>query len=278
MLSPLIVLTIVVPLLLGLVAGLVGLRLARTSWGAWLVAAIIVAIIYVLLEGIPPLPPISSKHKLGLVLGAMIVLAPVVSGLKRTRLLLSAAALLAGIAWIGSNKLFAAGAWPDSIWLLPLIAILSFGIGARGKERTTPDNLFAARLATLLSAMAGAAVALIGGFVGLGQLMGALAAAIGGTLIIAYAALLLGKPQWLESEPDTSNWMLGAVLSAMILITACFAPSPDPIALCLVALTLSAPRLLPTLSGIKSTLKPFAFGLAAALPALAATSAAYWNS
>ena len=276
--SPLIVMTVVVPLLLGLAAGLANLGLSRSIWGGWLVAAIVVVVIYFLLEGVPPVPPVASKQKLGLVIGAMIVLAPLVGRLKNLRLPLSALVLLVGIAWIGSNKLFAAAAWPNALWLLPLVAILAIAIGAPGKQRATPDDLFASRLAILLSAIAGAVVALIGGFVGLGQLMGALAAATGGTLIVAYAALLLGRQQWLGSQLDAANWLLGAALSAMVLITACFAPSPDPVALYLVALTLLVPRFVPALSGVKPILKPIVFGFAAALPAFAAIAVAYWNS
>jgi hypothetical protein len=276
--SSLVVLTVIVPLLLGLAAGLITLPVARTNWGGWLAVAIVVTIIYALLEGVPPLPPVSSKQKLGLVLGAMVLLAPLVGRWKNARLPLSAVVLVAGIAWIGSNKLLAGAAWPNALWLLPLIAILTIGIGAPGRPRQSPDDVFAGQLGVLMSAIAGAVVALIGGFVGLGQLMGALAAALGGMLIIAYAALLLGKKQWLSDRSETTNWLLGAVLSAMLLITACFAPSPDPIALYLVALTLLAPRLVPALSGLKAILKPFAFGAAAALPAFAAVGVAYWNS
>lgn len=276
--SSLIVLTVIVPLLLGLAAGLTNLLLARTNWGGWLVVAIVVIVIYTLLEGVPPLPPVSSKQKLGLVLAAMILLAPLAGRLKNARLPLSAIVLVAGIAWMGSNKLLAGAAWPNSLWLLPLIAMLTIGIGAPGRKRQSPDEAFAGQLGVLMSAIAGAVVALIGGFVGLGQLMGALAAALGGMLIIAYAALLMGKPQWLSDGSDTTNWLLCAVLSAMLLITACFAPSPDPIALYLVALTLLAPRLVPALSGLKTILKPFTFGAAAALPAIAAVGVAYWNS
>ncbi len=277
--SNLIVLTIVLPLMLGLIAGGIGMSLRRFSWVSWLLAASLVGVLYLLLEGIPPLPPISSKHKLGWLLIAIIVLTPFAQRLARTQLaLLSVIVLGGGLAWMGSNKLLSAAAWPGSLWLVPLALLLAVSVALPDPSRSAPDRLFANRLGLLLSAIAGAAVALIGGFVGLGQLLGSLAAAMGGILVIAYGFVLSGRSQWLDQDLRAANWLLGAALASMVLITACFAPSPDPVALYLVALPPLATRLVPTLGGVRATLKPFIFGFAAAVPALAAIALAYSNS
>ncbi len=277
--SNLIVLTIVLPLMLGLIAGGIGMSLRRFSWVSWLLAASLVGVLYVLLEGIPPLPPISSKHKLGWLLIAIIVLTPFAQRLARTQLaLLSVIVLGGGLAWMGSNKLLAAAAWPGSLWLVPLALLLAVSVALPDPSRSAPDRVFANRLGLLLSAIAGAAVALIGGFVGLGQLLGSLAAAMGGFLIIAYGFVLSGRTQWLDQDLRAAHWLLGSALASMVLITACFAPSPDPVALYLVALPPLATRLVPTLGGVRATLKPFIFGFAAAVPALAAIALAYSNS
>lgn len=277
--SNLIVVTILFPLALGLAAGLSDAALGKLPLVKWIIAAVIVAAVYLLLEGLPPFPPVASKQKLGYLLGAIFIVAPLARRLDRKVVAILTAVLLAtGLLWMGSNKLLTASAWPGAVWLIPLPIILGIGVGFLDTQRSGPDALFAPRLATLSAAIAGAVVALLDGFVGLGQLQGALAAGIGGGLIIAYLPLLRGKLPTLETNFAVPNWLYGAALSTFVVITACFAPSPDPIALYLVALTLFAPHILPALPKIHAALRPILFGPATAIPAAAAIGIAFWHS
>jgi MFS family permease len=276
--SDLIVNTLVLPLGLGLLSGVIALAL-RPGWMGWLLAAVVFAVIYFRLEGLPPLPPVASKHRLGYVLAAIALLAPLLAALPRPgRVAATIVLLLAGGAWIGQTKVLATTAWPGIGLLVPLPVLLGLGVALLSANRPAPDGLFMARLPLLTMAIGGAVIALIGGFVGMGQLSGAIAAAIGGSLIVAYGALLLGRGEALSDALAPAHWLIGAALSAIILITALFAPSPDPLALYVLALTPLASLAMPRLAGRDSRLKPIIFGFIAALPAAAAGLIAYLNS
>lgn len=277
--SDLIVNTVILPLGLGLVAGLVALAAARQRLALWLVALVLVVAIVWRLEGMPPLPPVASKHRLAYALGVLLLLAPLLAALPRPPRILAAMALLASaLAYIGLTKLFAAAAWPAALWLVPLPVLLGAGLGFLETTRPAPDDFYAPRLALLLTAIAGAVIALIGGFVGMGQLLGALAAAIGGTLIVPYAAQLIGRPGPSGAAHGVANILLGGALSAIILIVALFAPSPDPLAMLVLALTPLSVTVMPALAGVDARLRPIVFGFVAALPAAAAVLIAYVTS
>lgn len=277
--SDLIVNTVVLPLGLGLVAGLLALGAGRQRLALWLVALVLVGAVVWRLEGFPPFPPVASKHRLAYALAALMLLAPLVTALPRLpRILAGIALLAAALAYIGMTKLFAAAAWPGALLLLPLPVLLGAGLGLLGTARPAPDDFYAPRLALLLTAIGGAVIALIGGFVGMGQLSGALAAAIGGTLIVAYGAQLAGRPGPSGAAHDAANWLFGAVLAAILIIVTLFAPTPDPVAMLVLALTPLSVTVMPRLVGIDARLRPILFGFVAALPAAAAVLIAYLTS
>lgn len=274
----LIVTTVVVPLAFGLVLGALLSAMQRRVWAGWLLTALVIVAIYGLLEGVPPLPPISSKHKLGYVLVALSVLAVLVARIPgRVRFIAIAAALVAAISWIGSNKLFGASGLQDMWWLLPFALLLAIGSTLSARPIDLSENLSPVRIGLLVAMIASAVVAMIGGFVGMGQMMGALAAATGGTLVVAYALLLARPDRTVAATSPAIELTLGLSLAAMILITACFAPSPDPLAVAVAALP-TLIHLLPLPSRIDLRVKPILSGLACAVPAVAAIAVAYANS
>lgn len=273
--SSLIVITVIVPLVIGLLAGFVQLWRPATLV-QHLLAAVIVVAVFLLLEGVPPLPPISSKHKLAIVAGLFVLAAPLTGRLGTGRLVgLSALLLAASLVWIGSSRLAPAAAWPAAIWLLPLPVLL----GVLGARRTADpvDDYFAPRIGITFSAIAAAGTALLGGFVGMAQLEGALAAAIGGALVVSFIAHLAGRDALPSAIFRPANWLLAMVHSAIVLTVACFAPSISPLALYLAALPMAV-AWMPAPGGMPARVRPVFFGIVAALPAAAAIGVAYWSS
>ncbi|UJW84978.1 hypothetical protein [Devosia sp. SL43] len=275
--SSLIIITVAIPLGAGVLIGLLQ-RLTSRAMLQCLLAALLVLAIFILLEGIPPLPPVSSKHKLAIVVTLLAVIAPFTAPLgTRVLAVVSILALGVGLIWIGGNRLTSATAWPSSIWLLPLPLVLGVLTAGSGRDDTTGDGYFVLRIGVTFSAIAAAAVALLGGFVGAGQLEGALAAAFGGTLIVSFVAVLAGRGFPPPGAFRSANWLLAMAHSAIFLTVACFSPSISPLAAYLAVLPMVAVQVV-SLKGMTGLLRPVVFGIVAALPAAAAVGVAYWNS
>ena len=278
-----VVVTILPPLLAGLLLGVLawvssGNRIAMAlGWGIGLL------FIYWLLEGVPPLPPIAAKQKLGylLALGGLAGFAliawrfsPLISRLKYIAL-----AALAVIS-LGWSKFGGA----DDLWVL-LLAIAVSGLLSAGSiaamsltDSQTPqaavERTFIIPTAYLTTAIAGSIVAASGLFLGMAQMLGALAAMLGGAIAVGFFALL-ARGRGIDLLPQGAAMAVANALLCAVALTALLAPSANGLALVLLSLgpllaALLANRLAMALPGI-ALFRPILAGAIIAVPAIIAS-------
>jgi hypothetical protein len=254
--------TIIWPLLLGAVLAGLLIVLGPRDYLLGAIAAVMIFAVYVLLEGLPAFPPISAKHKLGLLLPvtALVVLAAVRFRLALTPVILGI--LAAAFVWLGWNRLFTAAAWPQSASIVILISAAT--LASRQVEKH-PGDAFLWPGAFLCFTIGGAILSLLGLFVGFAQALGAFAAWLGGFLLIRYAALLVGRGNT-SLPPDALQIMLVSAVLVGLMI-GLFAPGISHIALIVLSGCLIIPVFTPRFAGVPSWIKPFLSGLIAAVPA-----------
>lgn len=254
--------TVIWPLLLGVaLAGLL-IFLGPRDYLLGAVAALMVFAIYVLLEGWPVVPPVSAKHKLGLLLPASAIVILLASRFRLPLVPITAVILAIAFVWLGWNKLFTAAAWPQSSGLILLIAAAI--LASRQLEKHHQDA-FLWPATFLCFAVGGAILSLLGAFVGFAQALGALAAWLGGFLLIRYGALLAGRND--TALPVTPLLIMLVSVVMLALMIGLFAPDMSFIALVILSACLIIPYVIPRFDGIPAWARPFLFGLMAALPA-----------
>lgn len=254
--------TVIWPLLLGAVLAGLLILLGPRGYLLGAIAALMIFAIYVLLEGWPAVPPVSAKHKLGLLLplSALAILAAV--RFRLPLLPIVAGILTIAFVWLGWNKLFTAAAWPQSL-ILVLLIIAAILTGRR--LETHRDDAFLWPAALLCLAAGGAILSLLGAFVGFAQALGALAAWLGGFLLIRYAAFLTRGPD--APLPLVLLLIMLVSVVMLILMIGLFAPDISFIALIILSGCLAVPYVVPRFDGVPPWARPFLSGLMAALPA-----------
>ena len=265
MIPQLLLTTVVLPLLGGLVCALIlAARVWPTRLASLLVAASLLTV-YVLLEGLPQFPPIASKQKLffALALGSLAI-----SQFSRrwpVSRLMVAVALGLTLFWLAGLRLFISSGPLKPLLCIITVAVAAF-CGLRWRERDVDGFLWPASILSL--AAGGAALSILGNFVGFGQVLGASAAFIGGLLLVKYATLI-ARPngRGLELQRSVNEVMLFVVL-AELLIIGLFAPDINASAFAILPLTLFVPLVAPSLGGMRRSIKPFAFGAMTSVPAL----------
>ena len=281
-------LTVLPPLLAGLLLGL----LAWVSAGNRVVMAIGwsagILFVYWLLEGVPPLPPIAAKQKLGYLLlfgGALGVLLSMLPLVGAGRLWpIMAAALVAAFVWLGFNTLNS-GVMSGEVsfaflpTILLIVVLLGRGLMESGRvaiaERGVPptEQPFIIPIAWLATAIAGSISAAAGLFLGMAQMLGALAALTGGALMISHIALIAMGEGLRLMEPGAA-FALGFAIACALLLTALLAPSAN--LLSLIVLSLSVPLTgygrarIAALPPTMPALRPIIAGAIIAVPAVIA--------
>ena len=277
MIGNLLVWTVLVPLVLGLVLGLfsrfAGSHRALAGGLLFLVAVLLV----ILVEGAPVFPPVAGKQKLPFALAGLAV-AFLIAGTIRRRINAFSASILALVVtgapalWVG-YRLLAAN--PAKAGLVA--AILAFFAVMAALFFRGPDTARSAGPSPLIGLLfvfiATAVVSVTGGYIGLAQVSGALAAVTGGWLLVSYVALMRGDEAALDPGPEPRLAFL--VLSGLVMVlTTLFAPSANPVALGLAALPLAVIAWLGRGEGsfvaLAPALRPVLSGVLSALPALAA--------
>lgn len=271
MFSEIILNTILVPFLLG--CGLFVAARKLPKFGLWGVLATGIALfcIYVLLEGWPSIPPISSKPKVTLmIIGATILIFANIF-LRVNRVALVVGLLGFALFWIGWSRIGDISMVPRFVALAVLI--VSGGWSFQNFDQKEESALFWP--VTLIAfAVGGALISLLGAYIGLAQAMGAMAAFLGGFAFLSYAFLLF--------RPDTASLVLPenvyqvVFLSMMSILIAIglFAPEISPVALAILALVLLAPKLAVRFTWLPTALQPVAFGLVTLIPVGIATAIA----
>lgn len=234
---------------------------------------------YVSLEGIPLFPPAAVKQKLAYAFLASAVLVSVAALMPRGRTFLLVGLVggfsLACLYWFAGPVLaratdFGAIIAPYAYTVLASIAVLAllFANGPAGNP-AAPRALV--RLSAVLAFSIGSAVvAVTGGFIGMGQMFGALAALTGGIVLVGYMAVLRGTSALPARLDSVVPALLLPALATGILV-AFYATSLDAVAHGLLPLTLIAGFVLARgsrLDSLPRAIAPIVQGAALALPAL----------
>ncbi len=266
LIGSLVLYTVIIPIGLGLVLAYASRFFSSNTVLSVIVVAVMTLVIYVLLEGVPKIPPVSSKHKIAVLLFVAPVLIVALSGLKIPLSLTVGVILVAGLAWLGQNRLADAAAWPRFLALLvPLAAVIWSGQSDKPDQRDAllwPVTL-------LVFALGASILSLLGAYIGLAQLLGALAAWLGGYVLYHYCALLFRGS---ADSPFFAGATLWAAVSAILSVhfaSGLFAPSANSLALACLGLVFLAPKFYQFFQGLPQIIRPIAIGLAATAPVLA---------
>jgi hypothetical protein len=271
--------TAALPLLLGIVMALLVRPVpAKAPAIATLICGAAVLFLYRDTVGAPVFPPIAASQKL-----VYLAFAGIVAGLLPARTLigskaglLAAVAIVIAFAWLGWRRI-AAG--PLDVRMMAALAaglLMAAGVAALMAMWTEPspsvERPFLVPAAVLAMSLAGAIISVLGASIVVGQLLGSLAALVGGWCLVEYVAVLRGRTA-ADWGKGVEFLMLFAAGTALIQV-ALLAPKADPVALMLSPLPLFVAALLPgrpkgLLPGA-GPLRPLVAGLLIAVPAMLA--------
>lgn len=268
---------VVLPLVAGMAASVIG---SNRPWLYVLLAAAALVFTYYLLEGMPPLPPIAVKQKLGyavLIAGLGAAAITIWGGAKRDLLGAIFLALLFATEfyWFGGNKLARAEGLGDLAF--PILHTLALTVAAAlllyASEREPAADLpirLTAPSTLLAFAIGGAIVALLGGFIGMGQMLGGFASVCGGALLIVFRHVFIPP----DEEPDLFGPTLAliAAMGSVTIVITWYATSLNLVAHSLVPATLVIGAVLcrRPLKSVPARLRPVATGAVTSIPALGA--------
>jgi hypothetical protein len=271
------VVTAALPMLLGIVLALLARSaLASSSLVLTLLWAAFTLFFYWDTLGPPAVPPVAASQKLiylafaGIVIGLL----PGLSG--RTASIIVMAALAAAFLWLGWRRI-GAGALDLQMIAAIVVGLLAIVGGAiamalRASPSPEVEAPFLVPAAVLGMALSGAIVSVLGASIVTGQLLGALAALVGGWCLVQYLATLRGgtAAAWGKSVAFLLLYATATVLIQVALL----APKANPVALILSPLPLIAAALVSGplqrfLPGARP-LRPLIAGLLIALPAMLA--------
>jgi hypothetical protein len=253
-----------------LAAALLGFGGAKQFTGLAVLAGFLAASL--LIFGLPVLPPVASGHKIPYVavLGAAVgLILDLTNPDLRKRLAAGLSAVIVAVAWLGWRKLFAAPS-PDHLWMLLVVAgaVLALWCGERNSERFDPLEALAV---LLVAALGLAGVAVIGASASTSQNAGALAAALGGLMVLNWPARRFGLGA-------TARLTALVTLAALAAQLALFSRAPAWSLLLLLPAFLAprlAHRLIPHTHPHAALLRPVLTGVITAVPAALATAAAW---
>ena len=236
-----------------------------------LISGLLVLGIYVLLEGMPSLPPVSSKHKVALILAGLGVVALVTGKLGRVYFALTAATLAAALVWLGWNRISDTSMLPR---FLALAAPVALALYSSAKFDWQQERALVWPIVTLCFAIGGSILSLLGAYIGFAQALGALAAFNGGYILIAYMRMILRPASAPLSLPKAASHLILASTITLLFVVGLFAPDVSPPALAVLSLTLLVPLFVTRFDGSHRLLKPILIGLIAAVPTAASIAIA----
>lgn len=272
MFSEIIINTLFIPFVLGIILFV----LAKTTpglnlWGS-LAAGIALFGIFVLLEGWPSLPPISSKPKVAVLIVGFTILNAASGFLRLNRFAVIVGLLSLALIWIGWNRI-------DDISMLPRFAALAVPIVVGGWafqnfDQQDQSGLFWP-ISLIAFAIGGAVLALLGAYIGLAQVMGAIAAFLGGFALLTYVFVLLRPGSTPVILPTNVFQIVFLSIMAVLIAIGLYAPEISTPAIAVMALTLLVPGLTARFARFSTTLQPILYGIVTAIPvAVAITFAA----
>ena len=271
-------LNILTPLVLAPLA--VGLLLASAAQNDRIspsIAAVafsaVFAFIYLLHEGLPPIPPVSSKQKLAVALSVTPFILLLCSRFESKRKAL-AFALFAGACflWLIQRPLLA-GRWNPQ-WVLPLLTIALFTTVLNAPSIQNVSR-FAWPVTILFISVTSCALATLGGFLGLGQVLISISAFVGGSVLALYLSLLRNPGLVQSHQPMLPALILG--LGLMLVQLSTFATNLSVLGYLLMLTLVTLPIADRKISHLPVLIQPFVYGGAGLLLAIPAVLMAARN-
>ena len=266
--------TLFVPLIFGVVLYSVTIVLGVENLLTALIAGLLIIAIYIMLEGAPSLPPVSSRHKVVFIISGIIATTLLFSRWKQVGNGVSFLLLLAGLVWLGWNRLFDVSMLPRFLALTVLILLATGASVYSARTQLPKKDGFVLPITLLCMTIGGSIISLLGAYIGFSQALGAIAAFIGSYILIAFIVLIRQpeKPQILFSQ--TTLQIISMSVVTLLLVVGLFAPDVNPIALAMLGLTFIASHFSSRLSNVNKRLRPILIGLIAAIPTAASIAVA----
>lgn len=280
MLQQIFLTTIALPLAMGVLIALLGRGTSATGLALTaLLMPIAAAIASVAIEGLPPLPPVAAKQKLPLLLLAGGITFSIL-GLALRQGLSRKVAAIAGVIslavpawWLGRNVIAANPVKAATLGAVLVVVAIMLPLVSAKRIPPAPEAAPTALPAALLwVAIATALCAIFGGYIGMAQMNGALAALVGGWLLVRYAAYLRGDDGAFVLDGVAAFAFVWTAAIALAM-TVLFAPSAAPAALGLAVLPLAVAPVVSrraAFPGQPRVLRPLTVGALPAIPAILA--------
>lgn len=267
--------TIFLPIALGAVLALLGLNRAYRGRVMAVAASAALLAILIILDGGVRFPPVASKHKLPYLVAAAGVLAAALPALARKYALASSALFLAsGMLWLLWRRISSGNV--DIQLALPALALLVVAIAARAQARDA-DSHFLWPVTLLAGFVAAGLAGLLGGYIGLGMVLSASGAALGGALALIFLSVLVKKAPALPALPPEALWVSINTLGIYLITLGGFATNLSPVAYIAVLSVLATPAISRRFLARTPHLQPFLIGGTALVPAAAALCLAALN-
>jgi len=265
------IISILAPIVVGAALATVERRKLIAPWVTSGAMGIAIVAIYLMHEGLAPFPPISSKHKVAYALMGIPILGLLLHTQNRRRHALAMAVFAAvSFAWLIQRPL-AVGRF-EWHWLLPLGTIAAFVLAL---VKTPPHSRFVLPVTALSMSITASVVALLGGFLGLGQVLLSLSALVGGYALALFIDAFRSSSE--DHAALQSIWsILGGLLILLVQLSA-FATNLSLAAYLLLLALVALPLADPKLSRLPILVQPFAFAAVAALVGIPAILLAFLN-
>ncbi len=279
MMNQLILTTIAGPFMLGIAAALAAVMVPnRRGLMLALLVPLAAIAIHFMLEGVPAFPPVSAKQKMPVILFAAAVLFGILAFARQqpgrvTSMVLTAIPLAAATWWLGKTVLPANPVKSAVVLAIFTVAACAVGLSTAASAKARQGHSSALPTALLSVSAVAAITAAFGAFVGMAQVNGALAAFIGGWLLVTYIRFLRGDDEALALR-GYEGVAFAFVISIHVIMTALFSPKAAPAALVMAAMPLAVAAFIlvqgVTLERFPRALRPIAAGIVTALPAILA--------
>lgn len=263
--------TVLLPLIFGVTLCVATLFFKKYPSSVVLICGLLALGIYLMLEGIPSLPPVSSKHKVAILIAGFIAIIFVASLSGLTRLGLSSLLLFGTLIWLGWNRLSDSSMLPQFSALIVLISLATYSPVKFDWQKEGP---LVWPITLLCLAIGGSIISLLSAYIGFAQALGALAAFVGGYILVAYGLMILRPNKTHITFSEAVNQVILLSMVTLLLVVGLFAPEISPVALAVLGLTLLVPLFHTRFDGINSLLKPILIGLLAAIPTSASIAIA----
>ena len=268
-----IIIAFVAPIALGSGLGFVEQRAFAAPRVPVVTMGLAIAAIYLLHEGFPAFPAITSKHKVAYVLAVI----PVLGLIAFNQVSYRRATLLAVVAavtfvWLVLRPLTAGRL--DWTWLLPL-ATIAVWTPMLAKAPDLSRSPFTWPVTHLAMSVTASVLALLGGFLGLGQVLLSLSALLGGYALAMFVATLKnGSPK--QGHP-MMTWVVQGGLLILLVQLSTFATNLSTAAYLLLLAMAGLPLADAKLSRLPMLVQPFAFAALAMLAGIPAILLALRN-